>query len=270
MTKHILNKFLFLIFFIIFFIKPSFSSIVLATPDKMDIPGKKSFTFNTEFIRSFKIKKITIIEYITDPLIMYTSLWACLGITLPLWERSLGLAQGDQSYWEQDTLRGFDKLRTEDTFFNRLKMEPFASGRVDPFTKVLNGKIVLRGDVYAKNIIEPVFFTYLALYMRAKNYHPAIMITEIILLSLLYEFTIRPFFMNSSFEQLFKNPGISLVVAILFDELSTYLLTTPHIGLHVLAYILNPFNSLPNSRIHSMLFFDPYRKTASIEAIIKL
>ena len=106
--------------------------------------------------------------------------------------------------------------------------------------------------------------------MRAKNYHPAIMITEIILLSLLYEITIRPFYLNSSFEQLFKNPGISILFSILLDELSTFLLTTPYIGLHVFAYILNPFNALPNSRIHPMLFFDPYRKTVNIQTIIGL
>ena len=200
---------------------------------------------------------------------MYTSLWGCLALTLPLWER-------DANVWEPDGNRGFDKLQNnaEEIFASRLKMEPFASGRIDPVTKPwtnFKGKPsnVFRGDIYAKNIIEPGFFTYLALYMRSKNYHPAIMITEIILLSVLYEFTIRPFFMNASFEQLLKNPGISIVFAILFDELSTFLLTTPFIGLHVLAYILNPFNALPNSRVHPMLFFDPYKKRVNIEAIVK-
>ena len=125
-------------------------------------------------------------------------------------------------------------------------MEPFATGRIDPITKVWNNTITFRTDIYAKNIVEPIYFTYLSLYLRAKNYHPAIMITEIVLLSLLYEITIRPFYMNSSFEQLLKNPGVSIIVGILFDELSTYLLTTPYTGLHVLAYFLNPFNALPN------------------------
>jgi hypothetical protein len=95
------------------------------------------------------------------------------------------------------------------------------------------------------------------------------MITEIVLLSVLYEFTIRPFYLNASFEQLIKNPCIAVTVAILFDELSSFLLTTPFKGLHVLAYFLNPFNALPNSRIHPMLFFDPYRNRVSLEGVIK-
>ena len=262
-------SFLLLLFcFSLDFISPS---ILLDSPNDLSIPSSKYFKRNKEIIGVFKYKKITIAEYLTDPLIMYASLWGCFGLTIPLWERNEGISKNDENYWESDNHRGFDKLVTNNSAFgDRLKMEPFASGRIDPITKRWNDMTVFRNDIYAKNIIEPVFFVYLGLYLRAKNYHPAIMITEIILLSLLYEFTIRPFYLMSSFEQFLKNPAIGIVFGILLDELSTFLLSTPYKGLHVLAYLFNPFNALPNSRIHPMLFFDPYRKTANIEAIIKL
>lgn len=262
----------FLIIFLLFSIfSLCFSSITLQSPDKINIPSLKYFKKNRELIRPIKLKKITVAEYLTDPLIMYISLWGCFGITLPLWETNSGLNPGDENYWEPYSSRGFDKLFSdENTYINRLKFEPFATGRIEPITKKLGASTVLRNDIYAKNIIEPVYFIYLGLYMRSKNYHPAIMITEIIILSLLYEITVRPFYSNSSFEQFLKNPGVGILISILLDELSTFLLTTPHIGLHVLAYILNPFNALPNSRIHPMLFFDPYRKTVNIEGIIGL
>ena len=163
-------------------------------------------------------------------------------------------------------------------------MEPFTSGKVESITKPLldkDGNVVvdkttknviqvLKGQFYAKNIVEPLYFTYMAMYLRSKNYHPAIMITELFLFSLLYEFTIRPLFLNSSFEQLLKNPSVGIVLGILLDELSTFLLSTPFLGLHVLAYIINPFNALPIARIKPMLFFDPYKSNISVEAIIKL
>jgi len=261
-----------------------FPSVLLEKIEKQNIPSFKFFNANKEFIRDFKYRKITVAEYLTDPIILYASLWGCFGLTLPLWETNAGLDKSDKNYWEYYDKRGFDKLvdnedikfnstlnmHVDESFVNRMKMEPFASGRIDPITKVWNNGIAFRNDIYAKNVIEPIYFTYLTLYMRSKNYHPAIMIAEIMLLSCLYEFTIRPFYLNASFEQLLKNPGISIIVGILFDELSTYLLSTPYKGLHVLAYILNPFNSLPTARVHPMLFFDPYRKTASIEAIIKM
>ncbi len=246
-----------------------FSSVTLQKPDQINIPSLKYFKKNREIIRPLKYKKITVAEYLTDPLIMYASLWGCFGITLPLWETNSGINPGHENYWEPYSGRGFNKFGTKNnTFIDRLKFEPFATGRMEPITKKYGGYTTFRNDIYAKNIIEPIFFIYLGLYMRSKNYHPAIMVTEIILLSLLYEITIRPFYMNSSFEQLLKNPGVSILFAILIDELSTFLLTTPHIGLHVFAYILNPLNALPTSRVHPMLFFDPYRKTVNIETII--
>ena len=265
------KKIFIIILFLLIIISYCFSSIVLQKSEKINIPSLKYFKKNRELIRPLRLKKITIAEYLTDPLIMYTSLWGCFGLTLPLWETNSGLNPGDENYWEPYSNRGFNKLITDqDIFINRLKFEPFATGKIEPITKKVGANTVFRGDIYAKNIIEPIYFIYLGLYMRAKNYHPAIMITEIILLSLLYEVTIRPFYMSASFEQFLKNPGISILFSILLDELSTFLLTTPYIGLHVFAYILNPFNALPNARIHPMLFFDPYRKTVNIEAIIGL
>jgi len=273
MFKYIIKKNIFLIVFS-FVLYNLYPSIVLRTPSDLDIPSRMSFDVNDQFIKPFKLKRLTVAEYLTDPLIMYASLWGCFSVTLPLWERN-------GEVWEPDGRRGFDKIYdnpyyndvlkmvVDDTFGDRLKFEPFASGRIDPITKEYNGSTVLRGDFYAKNIVEPLYFTYLVLYMRAKNYHPAIMVTEIILLSLLYELTIRPFYMNASFEQFLKNPGISIAVGILLDELSNFLLSTPYIGLHILAYFINPFNALPNSRIHPMLFFDPFRKHVAIEAIIE-
>ena len=231
-------------------------------------PDINSFLRNQELIRDIKYKKITIAEYITDPLILYGSLWCSFAITLPMWETFPSFIHGENA---------------GNMFVNRLKLEPFTSGRIEPVTKPLldmNGKpirdsngdiiIVMTGDFWAKNTIEPLFFTFGTLYLRSKNYHPAIMITEIILLSLVNEFLVRPFFMNSSFEQLFKNPGIGLIVGVLLDELSTFLLTTPYIGLHILAYILNPFNALPNSRVKPLLIFNNYKESLSIEAIIKM
>jgi hypothetical protein len=270
------------LFFFIFYLSTYLlhSSLVDAPVNAMRIPSRDSYLKNLEYLTPFKKKRITPAEYVTDPLIMYASLWGCFFLTLPLWETN-------KNVWAQDGDRGFDKLNdyldngtdvrydsvlkrnVDQTFANRLQFEPFATGRADPVMKEWNGISVFRGDMYAKNIVEPVYFTFLALYMRSKDYHPAIMVTEIILLSLIYELTIRPFWMNASFEQFIKNPAIAISVGFLFDEISTYLLSTPYIGLHVLALIFNPFNSLPNSRIHPMLFFDPYRKSATISAEVK-
>jgi hypothetical protein len=242
-----------------------YPSIGLQDIKDLDIPSKKSFSANSQFVKPFKLKKITVAEYLTDPLILYTSLWGCFALTLPIWENDPA-----KTNWEDDAKRGIDKITlNKDVFGDRLKMEPFGTERIDPITKVWNGVTVFRNDIYIKNIIEPVFFVYITLYLRSKNYHPAIMITEVILLSVLYELSIRPFNQTASFEQLLKNPAVGLVIGILFDELSTFLLTTPFTGLHFLAYLLNPFNALPNSRIHPMLFFDPYRKSVNIEASLQ-
>ncbi|MBP7552285.1 MAG: hypothetical protein KA885_02580 [Spirochaetes bacterium] len=246
----------------------SFASIKSYNYTFSYLPDYKTFKTNTEFSKPLKLKKITAVEYATDPLILYASLWLCFAVTYPVWENAPQFISGPDA---------------GATFADRLKMEPFASGRIDPVTKPLsdaNGEIVrydsgapvtvLVGDMYAKNLIEPFFFSSMALYLRSKNYHPALMILEIFLTSALYEFTVRPFFMNSSFEQFLKNPGIAVVAAVVFDEISTYLLSTPYIGLHILGYILNPFNALPTARVHPMLFFDPYRKSAYLETIITL
>ncbi len=270
MNNFFKKKFFVVYSILILFITNSYSSVLLQNVEKINIPSLKYFKMNRELIRPMKLKKITIAEYITDPIILYASLWGCFGITLPLWETNSGIDQYNENYWEPYSSRGFDKFSKNpgDTFLNRLKLEPFGTGRIEPITKKVGTNTVFRNDIYAKNIIEPTYFIYLGLYLRAKNYHPAIMITEIILLSVLYELTIRPFYLNASFEQLLKNPGVSILFAIFLDELSTFLLTTPYTGLHVLAYIFNPFNALPNSRVHPMLFFDPFRKTVNIEGII--
>lgn len=274
--------------FLIFFFTISFKQYLLPIPvvtktPSLSLPSKASFLRNAEFTRSFRFKKITVAEYITDPLILYTTLWGCFAITLPVWEKNYGLKEGDQNYWKPDSYRGFDYFAKDpkSVFITRVTPEPFGANhynidtvdtrtlRIDPITKEVNGVTVLRNDFYAKNIIEPIYFTYLALYLRSKNYHPAIFVAEMILLSVLYEFTVRPFYMNASLEQLLKNPAVAVVFAILLDELSTFLLTTPYKGLHILAYFLNPFNALPNARVHPLLFFDPYKKAPSLEAVIK-
>lgn len=270
MNKFFKIKFFIVCLVLISFISNSYSSVLLQNVEKINIPSLKYFKKNRELIRPMKLKKITIAEYITDPIILYASLWGCFGITLPLWETNNGITRGDENYWEPYSARGFDEFSKNpgNTFINRLKIEPFGTGRIEPITKKVGQNTFFRNDIYAKNLIEPTYFIYLGLYLRSKNYHPAIMITEIILLSVLYELTIRPFYLNASFEQLLKNPGISILFSVLLDELSTFLLTTPYIGLHVLAYFFNPFNALPNSRIHPMLFFDPFHKTVGIEGII--
>lgn len=259
------NNIILITIFIFSFNLYSSIKMMQINPDPPDI---NSFFDNQQIIRDIKYKKITIVEYITDPLILYASLWLSYSITLPMWETFPSFIYGENG---------------SNMFVNRLKLEPFTSGRIDPITKPLldnngepirniNGDIVtvLTGDFWAKNIIEPLFFTFGTLYLRSKNYHPAIMITEIILLSVINEFLVRPFFMNANFEQLFKNPGVGLIVGILIDELSTFLLTTPYTGLHILAYILNPFNALPNARIKPLLIFNNYKESLSIEAILKL
>jgi hypothetical protein len=244
---------------IIFINSFSFTSIISKQVEPLSIPSYRFFSENTEFTKGLHYKKITVAEYVTDPIIMYASLWGCLGLTYPL-------------YMGNDD---FAFVQSGDAFAGRMKMEPFASGRINPVTTTItdsNGNIitVLKNDFYAKNRIEPIYFTELTLYLRSKNYHPALIIGEIFSLAFMYEFTIRPFFMPANFEQLIKNPIIGLVSGILIDELSTFLLSTPYIGLHVLAYILNPFNALPVSRVHPLLIFSIFQKEASISGIIKL
>jgi hypothetical protein len=254
-----LFKKLIIILFILVSVSFAYSSILVKQSEPAFIPPYRFFNANKEFVVSLHDKKITPQEYVTDPLILYASLWGCLGTTLNLW-------------WETPS-ESFNQNSSNfsgSVFANRMKMEPFATGRIDSITKVVDGRIILKNDFYAKNLIEPFFFIQSALYLRSKNYHPAIMIAEVFTLSLLYEFTVKPFFINSSFEQLLKNPGAGIIFGILLDEISSYLMTTPYMGLHVLAYILNPFNALPTSRVHPLLFFDPYKKAASLETLIKL
>lgn len=231
---------------------PTNASIKIREQPSQYMPDYRSFTVGFQRALPFNQRNITPWEYATDPLILYASMWAMMGLTVPLWETPPTLfTSGEQ-------------------FGKRCAMEPFATGRIDPITKEWNGMTVLRGDFYAKNFIEPIYFTYMSMYLRSKNYHPALYIGEIFSLSLMYEFTIRPFFMNSSFEQVLKNPSVGLLLGLLIDEVSNFLLSTPFKGLHILGYILNPFNALPSARIHPLLMFKPYNQTASIEAIIKL
>jgi hypothetical protein len=241
------------------------ASIVVKLNSPVRISQYRFFKEGFESSRTIRQKQITPAEYATDPLLLYGILWGCFGTAYPLWE----------------TRPSF--VTSADEFGSRFKMEPFATGRTEPFVKPLtdsNGspvydstrtqQYVLRNDVYAKNLIEPFYFIQMSLYLRSKNYHPALLIGEIFIMSFVYEFTLRPLFMVSSFEQLIKNPAVGLIFGIILDEVSNFLLSTPFTGLHVLAYILNPFNALPVSRIHPMFFFSPYRQAATLEAVIKL
>ncbi len=259
------------VFFAFLFISliPAFlySEIAVKIKEAPNIPDYRYFKSNMELTKPLKYKNILPIEYVIDPLIMYASLWGCVSLSAPFWNDPMS----------------FSFIKSSEEFVERMKVEPFVNGRIDSITKPLtdingqnvtdsSGNIIqtFRGEIYAKNIIEPAYFTTLALYMRSKNYHPAIMITEIFCLSLLYEFTIRPFFLNANFEQMIKNPSVAIVFGVLLDEISTFLLTTPYIGLHAIAYILNPFNAIPNSKIKPLLFLQPYKNAMSIEALIKL
>ncbi len=232
---------------------------------ELSTPGKSDFLVSNEYIRPYKEKKLTWIDYFTDQFILYGSLWLSIGTTVPIWETVPVFINGPNA---------------AEMFTQRVQLEPFVSGRIDQFVKplVINGTTikhdwgepvtVLTRDFYAKNLIEPAFFTWMGLYLKAKNYHPALIIAELFTMSLIYEFTIRPLFMNASFEQLLKNPAIGAAFSILLDELSTFLLTTPYTALHVLAYILNPFKLLPNAKVTSLLFFKSYQPSVSLETII--
>lgn len=243
-----------------------FSAAAIATPSNVELPSLRSFNRNTDFMKTLHHKKLTPAEYVTDPLILYATLWGCLGTTIPLWENPSASI-----------------IPNGDTFADRMKMEPFVQERSYQIFKPIvgpdgveatdnNGNILLTftGDIVAKNILEPTFFIYMTLYLRAKNYHPALVIGQIFAFSFLYEFTVRPFFIRASFEQLLKNPAIGCLFGIFLDEISSFLLTTPYLGLHVLAYILNPFKALPTSRIRPLLIFKPFRQAVSLEAVIEL
>lgn len=221
-------------------------------------PGRRDFVINANFASSKGYKPIQPWEYPVDFLILYSSLWLTAGITAPMWNDGVSLPSGN------------------DSFSDRLMMEPFNTRKENIFSvwydasgkkvKDVNGDdiYVPNGSFYAKNIVEPIMFTYMALYMRSKNYNIALMIGELFTLSILYEFTVRPVFRVSSFEQLLKNPAVGVLSGILLDEIATYLLTTPHIGLHVLAYIINPFKALPTSRVHGLIFLQPYTAAVTI------
>ena len=257
---------LFVFLFLSISISHTFSAVVNRNLDTVKSLSMRTIRANREAYISLKYKKLTPFDYVFDPFFLYTNLWVTFAATIPLWE-----------------INKIDFVKNGDQFAQRFQMEPFATGRVDPITKPLtdsNGKaqydtfgnpiVVFNRDIYAKNIIEPTFFTQATLYLMAKNYHIGIIIGEVIGLSFLYEFTLRPLFMNSSFEQLIKNPVISLAAGILLDELSTFLLTTPYIPLHVLAYIFNPFKALPTSRVRSLVIFTPYKEAVSIESVISI
>lgn len=223
-------------------------------------PDRRDFRINANLTSSKGYKPISAWEYPVDFLILYSSLWLTAGITAPMWNDGVSLPADS------------------DTFKNRLMMEPFNTRTENVFSvwydasgekiKDVNGDdiYVPNGSFYAKNIVEPIMFTYMALYMRSKNYNIALMIGELFTLSILYEFTVRPLFRVSSFEQLLKNPAVGVLSGILLDEIATYLLTTPNVGLHALAYILNPFKALPTSRVHGLIFLQPYTASVTIAA----
>ena len=229
-----------------------YSSIKIRENKMEYMPDFHSFEIGFQKALPFNRRHITPWEYATDPIILYASMWAMMGITVPLWEQTPTF------------------ISSGDDFVSRVQMEPFATGRIDEVTKQWNGMTVLKNDFYAKNFIEPIYWTYMAMYLRSKNYHPALYLGELFSLSLMYEFTVRPFFMNASFEQVLKNPAVGSLIGLLLDEVSNFLLSTPYKGLHVLGYILNPFNALPTSRVHPLVMFKPYNQAASIEAIINL
>ena len=257
---------LFIFLFLLIAISPSFSAVVNKNLDTVKSLSMRSIRANREAYISLKYKKLTVFDYVFDPFFLYANLWITFTVTVPLWETNR-----------------ISFVKSGEQFTERFQIEPFATGRIDPVTKPLtdsngdvkhdifgNPIVVFTGDIYAKNIIEPIFFSQATLYLMAKNYNIGIIIGEVIALSFIYEFTLRPLFMKASFEQLLKNPAISLVAGILLDELSTFLLTTPYIPLHVLAYILNPFKALPNSRIRPLVVFKPYKEAVSIESVISI
>lgn len=212
-------------------------------------------------------RPLTFIDYITDPLIVYAGLWLGLGVSMPIWEND----DGQVSFISN----------SERTFADRVSVEPFAQDRIDYITKPLldidgeevideygHTMMTLNNNVYIKNILEPAFFTYSGMYLMSKGYHPMLVVLQLSLFSFLYEFTMRPLFMDMSFEQLIKNPIAGAFFSIFIDELSTFLLTTPHKGLHALGYILNPFKLLPNAKVRQLFLLDPYTQSVSLETII--
>ena len=223
-------------------------------------PDMRDFNINSNLTSSKGYKPISAWEYPVDFLVLYSSLWLTAGITAPMWDGGVTLPS------------------ESDTFADRLMMEPFNTRKENVFSVWYdsNGEkvrdfnddemYVPNGTFYAKNIVEPLIFTYMALYLRSKNYNIALMIGEIFTLSILYEFTVRPVFKVSSFEQLLKNPAVGVLAGIVLDEIATYLLTTPNVGLHALAYILNPFKALPTSRVHGLIFLQPHTAAVTIAA----
>lgn len=260
------------------------SQITKIDDNNIDIPDYNSFIKNSDLSKPFLMKKVTVYEYITDPLILYSSMWLCFGITLPFWEQYKVKYDINRISFITDTYDNGNLIYSAgNQYADRIRMEPFVSGSIETtINPVLdsdnhpvkdefgNTKYQIKPEFFAKNFIEPYFFINAALYLKSKNYHIALIIGEVFTLSLLYEFTLRPLFMPSSFEQLLKSPAIGIGVAIMLDEISCYLLTTPYTGLHILAYFLNPFNAFPTNRVHGLIMLDNYKQAVSIEAIIKL
>ncbi|HBD93566.1 MAG: hypothetical protein A2015_02480 [Spirochaetes bacterium GWF1_31_7] len=229
--------------------------------------SNKDVVANSKYLLENSMRDLNYADYITDSLLLYGLLWLNIGYNLPFRGDSISLIT-DQ---------------TGAQFTERLLLEPFANDRKEVVFDTINdssGNTILdtygapmlfpNGAFYAKNVIEPFAFYSYGLYLRAKNYHPALYIGMMFSLSVLYEFTVRPFFMEASFEQLFKNPIAGITASIIFDELSSYLLTTPYLAAHVFAYILNPFKLLPTARVKPLLFFDYYKQSASLQVILEL
>ncbi len=229
--------------------------------------SNKDVEVNSKFLIANSMRNLNYADYITDSILLYGLLWLNIGYNIPLRGESIS----------------FTTDQTGVQFTERFLVEPFAKDRKEIVFDTINdssGNSVLdmygapmlfpNGAFYAKNVIEPFAFYSYGLYLRAKNYHPALYIGMMFSLSVLYEFTVRPFFMEASFEQLFKNPIVGVTASIVFDELSSYLLTTPYLAAHVFAYILNPFKLLPTARIKPLLFFDYYKQSASLQIILEL
>lgn len=250
----------------IIFVSFSIDAIpVLCDIDSLIVVTERDVVVNSDIISVTTMKKISPAEYVTDPVILYAGLWLTLGLNVPVRDPKLSFFEetGENAFSERVLLEPFSNVGF-DTIFSPLKSSDGSKIRDK------DGDYIYfpNGNFFAKNLIEPAMFTYFALYLRSKNYHPALIIGELFTLSLIYEFTVRPFFMNASFEQLIKNPTVGILAGLILDEISSYLLTTPYMALHVVAYLLNPFKMLPTKRVYPMLFFEPYKKAVYFEVSI--
>lgn len=218
-------------------------------------------------LRDNSMRPLNAADYITDSLILYGALWFNILFNYPV--------IGDRM--------SFIGNSGSTSFSDRVMLEPFANDKREVYLDILkdfdgnivedkNGHPVIFPNnlFFSRNVVEPALFYTYGLYLRSKNYHPALYIGIMFTLSFLHEFTVRPFFMEASFEQLIKNPAAGIISSIIFDEISTYLLTMPYMPAHVFAYILNPFKLLPAKKVRPLIFFQPYKKALSLEVIFEM